>query len=117
MKRRDADRRGHPRFEVVGDLWGSLESVLRLPLRNIGLSGALVESRSPLAPDSIHRITWDADEHETSTQGRVCHVRQTSAANGERVYLIGVEFVSRTPAVAEQIQRWLSEPQSDVSGA
>ena len=41
MKRRLGDRRVRPRFEIVGELWGTLETVLRLPLRNVGIGGAL----------------------------------------------------------------------------
>ena len=49
MRRKIGDRRIRPRFDIVGDLWGSLETVLRLPLRNVSRGGALIHSHVPLA--------------------------------------------------------------------
>ena len=109
MRRRDADRRSRPRFEIVGELWGTVETVLRLPLRNVGLKGALVESHVPLAVDSVHRIAWEVERRETSAQVRVRHVQHVGGADGEQTYLVGVEFVSPSPVLIEQIQRWLVE--------
>ena len=50
MKRRLGDRRGRPRFEIVGELRGTLDTVIGLPLVDIGKSGALVESPVALTP-------------------------------------------------------------------
>ena len=108
VKRRLGDRRARPRFEIVGELFGSLETVLRLPLRNVGIGGALFESHVPLAPESIHRLTWKCSDHETAVQVRVRHVKPIESADGERTYLIGIEFMSLNPMIAGQIQEWLS---------
>ena len=108
MRRRQADRRVKARFEVVGDLWGTVETVLRLPLRNVGLTGALIESHVPLAIDSVHRIAWDAGGEEMSAEVRVRHVKGAPGADGEQTYLVGVEFVAPNPVLADQIQRWLA---------
>ena len=119
VRRREADRRSRPRFEIVGELWGTVETLLRLPLRDLGLNGALVESHVPLAVGSVHRILWDAEGGETSTEVRVCHVRQETGADGEETYLVGVEFVTPHPLVRQQIHRWLVEASSpsNASGA
>jgi hypothetical protein len=108
VKRRLGDRRIRPRFELVGDLWGTLETVLRLPIRNVGTGGALFESHVPLAAESIHRLTWRCDDREAAVQVRVRHVRPIEAADGERGYLIGIEFMSLNPMVAGQIEEWLA---------
>jgi len=108
VKRRLGDRRVRPRFEIVGELWGTLETVLRLPLRNVGIGGALFESHIPLAAESIHRLTWSCDDRETAVQVRVRHVRPLESADGERSYLIGIEFLSLNPVIAGQIQKWLA---------
>ena len=84
VKRRLGDRRARPRFEIVGELFGSLETVLRLPLKNVGIGGALFESHVPLAAESIHRLTWKCDDHETAVQVRVRHVKPVQSADGER---------------------------------
>jgi hypothetical protein len=108
VTRRLGDRRLRPRFEIVGDLWGTLETVLQLTLKNAGIGGALFQSDVPLAAGSIHRFSWPCDEHETAVQVRVRHVRPIESENGERSYLIGIEFVSLNPVVAGQIQHWLA---------
>jgi hypothetical protein len=108
VKRRLGDRRIRPRFEIVGELWGTLESVLRLPLRNIGIGGALVESHIPLAVQSIHRLMWTSDDRETAVQVRVRHVRHVDSADGEHSYLIGVEFLSLNEVIVGQVQQWLA---------
>ena len=108
MKPRLGDRRLRPRFEIVGDLWGTLETVLRLTLKNVGIGGALFESHVPLAAESIHRFIWSCDERETAVQVRVRHVRPIESDDGERSYLIGIEFVSLNPVVVGRIQHWLA---------
>jgi hypothetical protein len=82
--------------------------VLRLPIKNVGMGGALFESHVPLAAESIHRLTWKCDERETAVQVRVRHVRPIESADGERSYLIGIEFLSMNPLIAGQIQEWLA---------
>lgn len=107
MKRRLGDRRNRPRFEIVGELWGTLETVLRLPLRNVGVGGALFESHVPLAAESIHRLSWKCEDRDTAVQVRVRHVRPLQSADGERSYLIGIEFLSLNPVIVGQIEKWL----------
>jgi hypothetical protein len=107
VKRRLGDRRLRPRFEIVGELWGTLEVALEVVMKNVGIGGALFESHIPLAAQSIHRLIWKADERETAVQVRVCHVRPIASAAGER-YLIGIEFLSLNPVIGGQIQQWLA---------
>ena len=108
MERRIGDRRVKPRFELVGELWGTLETVLRLPLRNVGVGGALFESHVPLAIESIHRLSWKCQDRDTAVQVRVRHVRPLESADGERSYLIGIEFMSLNPTIVAQVQEWLT---------
>ncbi len=117
MKRRLGDRRVRPRFEIVGELWGTLETVLRLPLRNVGIGGALFESHVPLAAESIHRLNWQCDGRESAVQVRVRHVRPVESADGERTYLIGIEFLSLNPVVTDQIRKWLDAGTASVGQA
>jgi hypothetical protein len=108
VTRRLGDRRARPRFEIVGELFGSLETVLLLPLKNVGIGGALFESHVPLTAESIHRLTWKSDDRETVVQVRVRHVKPVESVDGERTYLIGVEFMSLNALIAGQIQQWLA---------
>lgn len=106
MRRKIGDRRIRPRFDIVGDLWGSLETVLRLPLRNVSRGGALIHSHVPLPSQSIHRLAFNSDGQDVSVPVRVSHVDTQVSADGERTYLIGVEFLSLQPALVEMIDRW-----------
>ena len=100
FKDRLGDRRGELRFEIIGHLWGALESTEHLPLRDIGRGGVLVESRLPLAPDSVHAMLLRfGAEPDHDVRVRVRHVRPADAGEG---YLVGLEFLDLTaPAVAE----------------
>jgi len=107
MRRKLGDRRIRPRFDIVGDLFGTLETVLRLPLRNVGRRGALIHSHVPLPIDSVHSVTFQSDGQDASTEVRVVRVETEVSTDGERTYLIAVEFVSIPPVLGEQIERWL----------
>lgn len=97
MRRRLGDRRGRPRFDIVGDLWGNLEVFLHLPMRNVGPGGALLQSQSSLAPDSVHRLTLKLEGRDFTAEAKVRHVRGVTGEDGEPSFLIGVEFVSPNP--------------------
>jgi hypothetical protein len=107
VRRKLGDRRIRPRYDIVGDLWGTLETVLRLPLKNVSAGGVLIESNIALPAGSVHRLTFRCDGQDAAAQVRVRHVEPMRSIDGERVYLIGVEFLSMHPAVAGQVQRWM----------
>ena len=46
MKRRIGDRRGKPRFEIVGDLWGSVDVSASLTVLNLGAGGRCSNPRA-----------------------------------------------------------------------
>lgn len=108
MRRRLADRRGRPRFEIVGELWGTLETVVGMPLRDIGRGGALVQSAIALAADSVHHVAVSCDGSQTPASVRVQHVRPMAGADGRSYYLIGLEFLSIPAELMAQIERWLA---------
>ena len=116
VRRKMGDRRVRPRFDIVGDLWGSLESVLRLPLKNVSRGGALIHSHVPLPVQSVHRIALHAGEQEVLVPVRVSHVDQQVSADGERTFLIGVEFVSTQPALQQLVDQLLVAGQGDEAG-
>ena len=101
------DRRARPRFEVVGPLWGSLETVEPLPLRNVGQGGALLETRFSLPVDTVHRLRLAAEGETSDRQARVRHV-STSHASSDRRYLIGLEFLPLPPGAADHVDRVIS---------
>lgn len=107
MKRRLGDRRGRPRFEIVGDLWGTFDTVVGMPLVNVGHGGALVHSTVPLSPESIHQVAVSCEGQHTPTSVQVRHVRPVPGPDGPDHYLIGVSFLSMPAALTAQIEAWM----------
>lgn len=116
MRRKMGDRRIRPRFEIVGDLFGTLEAVLRLPLKNVSRGGALIHSHVPLPSQSVHRLAFHSGGQDLSVPVRVSHVDTQVSADGERTYLIGVAFLSAQPALLEFIERWLTAGHGEAAG-
>ena len=117
MRGKLGDRRNRPRYDIVGDLWGTLETVLRLPLKNVGPGGALIESHVPLPAESVHRLKFMFDGQDAATQVRVRHVKPMLGGDGRKTYLIGVVFLSMHPALAGQIDRWIATGTDEVMDA
>jgi len=103
--RRLGDRRVRPRFEIVGQLWGSLEAVQPLSLRNLGRDGALVESTLALPVDTVQRLSLAFDTVVCDVQARVCHVRPSRPDAADESYLVGLEFLGLPAAARQHIDR------------
>lgn len=103
MRRRLGDRRGRPRFDIVGDLWGSLDVLVQLPLRNVGPGGALIHSHLSLPPDSVHKLTLKVEGQDFTTSAKVRHVNTVTGPDGERGFLIGVEFLAAHPVLTTHL--------------
>lgn len=102
MDRRGSDRRGRVRFEIVGELWGSIEARASLLVRNLGLGGALVESPVVLTPDTTHWLSADVGGEPQLLQVRVRH----AAPGGLSLpCMAGIEFVGPSPAVEAFIRQ------------
>lgn len=108
MKRRIGDRRVRPRFEIVGDLWGSLETSTSFRIRNLGRGGAMLESPRPLRQESLQWMSAVIDGRPHPLQVRVRHVNRPDS-DDEAPYLVGVEFVRMTPETDAFIVRVLAD--------
>jgi hypothetical protein len=117
VRRRLGDRRGRPRFDIVGDLLLSMEAELRLPLKDISRSGALIHSHVPLPPESIHTMSVNANSEAFTTLVKVKHVTDVTAGDGERTFLLGVEFVAPHPAVLGLIEKLAAASASESEPA
>jgi hypothetical protein len=104
FKERLGDRRSDLRFEIIGQLWGSLETVEHLPLRNLARGGALVESRLPINPEMVRSVRLTIGDQVSDIQVRVRHVTTEKGEGGDR-FLVGLEFVAPSAAALDQIDR------------
>jgi hypothetical protein len=104
FKDRLGDRRAAMRFEIIGQLWGSLETVNRLKLRNLARGGALVETAAPPNPDLLHAVRLGVNGTAHDIKVRICHVTPRKTAEGER-YFVGLQFVDPSGGALEGIER------------
>ena len=104
LKERLGDRRTDLRFEIIGQLWGSLETVEPHPLLNLARGGALIESRSRLSPELVRAVRFQFNGTSHDIQARVRHVTSEPVPDGER-YLVGLEFIEPSAAALEQIDK------------
>jgi hypothetical protein len=109
MKRRIGDRRTKPRFEIVGDLWASVDVTTSMVVHNVGRSGALLECAQSLAPDSTHWVTAITNGQPHLVQIRVRHITPVVNLANEPRFLIGVEFLRLSPAVQDFIVRAIAD--------
>jgi hypothetical protein len=96
--RRLGDRRRRIRLEVVGSLWGTLETEQQAQLVNISRAGALIMSPVPAAVDSTQSVKVTIDGHEVRLDARVRHLQRLTDGYPDGVYRIGLEFLE-PPAV------------------
>ena len=105
------DRRTHPRFEIVGGLWGTFEMVVALTVLNISRGGVLVTCPVQLERDSVHRLMMRRGDLQTAVEIKVCRSEKAATERGPG-YVMGCEFVSRTSAM----EALLADGQTDVGG-
>jgi hypothetical protein len=108
MRRGLGDRRLKARFDIVGALTGTLDVTLSLLVKEVGRGGARVESGVQLQPGSLHWTTFSGGGVDTSVQVRVRHAQPIAGAAGEARFLVGVEFISPSPALIDLVDRWLA---------
>jgi hypothetical protein len=104
MKPRIGDRRSKPRFEIVGDLWGSVDVSTSLSVLNLGRGGALLDSPVPFVLESVHSVVALTDEESHKVTLRVRH-STGDERQGRRRFLIGVEFLDVSAALDDFLAR------------
>ena len=113
-KHRLGDRREHPRFDVAGQLWASLEKSERVFLRNIGAGGAMVEAQLSPSLRTARTAHIALGERGPELNVVVRHIEpSTNAAGGERC-LVGLEFInvsaSARTQIDELVREWTNQP-------
>jgi hypothetical protein len=105
------ERRRSPRIEILGRLHGQVARLdLDVHVREMSLGGLSMETAVAFPPGAIHefRLTL-GDGSFVLLRGRVAHSRETTAADGSRLFVTGVQFLDDEPAdgssVTEIVQR------------
>ena len=103
------DRRAHVRFDVVGTMYGLLETTETTRVVNISPRGALVDSPLPAALDSTQLVRFVLDDQPLVVDARVRHLGRISGEEGTPGYLIGLEFVPPLFPVPPSLDRIIHE--------
>ena len=98
-----ADRRAATRFEIVGELWGSVQTLEPLRVYNLTPEGALVESVAPLPVGSIQPLRLVQGTRTTDMRAIVRHLSPVHLPDGGRRYRAGLEFINVDERAAESI--------------
>ena len=99
-----ADRRTAARFEIVGELWGSVQALEPLRFCNLAPEGALVESTAALPVGSVQPIRLVQGTRTTDVRAAVRHLSPVQVENGRRRYRVGLEFIN----VDDQAAAWIA---------
>src|SRR5215217_6938588 len=91
-------RRAHMRFEIVGNMPGSVVSTQTLQVVNLGVSGALVEAGCALPEYAEFQVQLVLERHVSEATVKVRRVVQVRSQAAESTkYQIGLEFLSISP--------------------
>jgi len=109
-----ADRRTTTRFEIVGELWGSVQALEPLRVCNLAPEGALVESVAPLPVGSVQPIRLVNGSQTAEVRAAVRHLSPVHLLGGERKYRVGLEFIQVDEQAAAWIGHWMNEHRADA---
>jgi hypothetical protein len=107
MRRAAGDRRTRVRFEAFGAFWGTFDVDDAVRVRNLTHHGALIETRRPLAVESVQALCLMLEGQPAIANARVRYVADAGASNGH-CYLVGVEFVSTSTAFHDAVDQLIS---------
>ena len=109
-----ADRRVGTRFEIVGELWGSVQALEPLHVHNLSLGGALVESLAPLPVGSVQPIRLVQGAEATEVRAAVRHLAPVHQQGGGQHYRVGLEFLDVNERAAAWIGNLMDEHREDA---
>jgi len=104
-----ADRRMATRFEIVGELWGSVQALESLQVCNLARGGALVESVAPLPVGSTLAVRLVRGANTTELRATVRHLSTVPLEGGGQRYLVGLEFANLNVQTTAWIEQMLDE--------
>jgi len=100
-----SDRRSHPRYDVVGLLWGLLELHEHARIVDVGTTGILIETTFRVALDSAQSLGLAVDGQHVTVNARVRHVTAATGNGSLPRYFVGLEFLSTPTSVLQTIER------------
>jgi PilZ domain-containing protein len=112
----DADKRDTERILILGDLQGEIMVFEPLRIKEISRGGASVETRFPLAIDSLHELRLTLGSQSIVLKARVAHSRISDVDQEIVTYRSGLEFVEPSERVRAVILEFLETIKASRSG-
>lgn len=105
----DTERRTATRFAPREPLTARLEAVYDFGVRELSLSGMLIET--PLSPrmDAVFDLVLDLGGEPFPAQGRVVDIAEIDASDGTLRFRVGVEFVAPEPEQRRRLEAFTRE--------
>lgn len=102
-------RRAADRLPILGKLQGEVKIYQPIAIKELSVSGALIETGFPFLLDSLHEFRLTMGDRPVVLKGRIVHCR-ISDMDGELVfYRSGVEFVDLSERVKRAITDYIDE--------
>jgi c-di-GMP-binding flagellar brake protein YcgR len=100
------ERREHPRVPIAGELQGKIETTIDVPLVDVSLSGALLETPSTLTANSryiLKVVASDAAAFEAEVEVVRSYVHGFDRGNAGQ-YRVAIRFVELTEPQETSLQ-------------
>jgi len=111
-----SDKRDTERILIFGDLQGEIMVFEPLQIKEISRGGASVETRFPLAIDSLHELRLTLGTRSIVLKGRVAHSRISDVDQEIVTYRSGIEFIEASEPVRAVIAEFLEALRASRSG-
>ena len=112
----ESSKRDTERIQILGDLQGEIMVLEPLQIREISRGGALVETRFPLALNSLHELRLTLGDLSIVLKGRVAHSRIFDVDQELVTYRSGIEFIEPSDRVRVAISEFLEKVKAQRSG-
>ena len=108
-----AESREDERVRILGELQGEILVFQPMGVKEIGVRGATVETRTPLLLNSLHDVRLTLGERSIVLKGRVVHSCISDVDQDVVTYTSGMEFVEPTDRVSAVIEEFLAGVKAD----
>jgi hypothetical protein len=110
------DKRAGERIPILGELHGEIMVFQPMLIKEISISGATVETRTPLHLNSLHDLRLTLGDMSLVVKGRVVHSRISDVDQDIVTYRTGMEFVEASERVSAVIENFLQGIKAGRSG-
>ena len=116
MSANEPERRHSPRLEILGELGGEVMVFHAMSVKDLGVTGARVETPFAFQLDSLHELRLTLDDQSIVVKGRVAHCQISDVEQEQLSYQAGFEFVDLTERAQDVIKQFLETVESARRG-